>query len=129
MLRQLLACYAAGSLGAVAALGAFWALAKFTSSWSFLIQPSLADFYQPAVWGGLCGLLFLLPLRMRWYYKGPLLALVPAIIQLFQAAGWFSTEALAQVDANFFLEQRSLVTIGLYMLFWGLGGQYVLTKS
>lgn len=86
-MKQALLCYAAGAVGAVAnSLVLWWAgEAGLTRELGVAIAPALSPawLYPRLVWGGLWGLLFLLPLwNSRIFAKGIVLSLVPTLVQL-----------------------------------------------
>ncbi|MCA1764782.1 MAG: hypothetical protein LC633_00750 [Desulfobulbaceae bacterium] len=87
-MKKSMICFAAGCLGGAANALAVWffGAAGITGAAGVAIAPALtASFLYPRiVWGGLWGLLFLLPLRnMNIFTKGALLSLAPSAIQLF----------------------------------------------
>jgi len=87
-MRALLIVFAAGCLGALANSLAVWLFgySGITASLGVSIAPTLSAhwLYPRIVWGGLWGLLFILPmLQSRLFAKGALLSLFPTAIQLF----------------------------------------------
>lgn len=88
MARRLSLVFSAGALGALANSIALWAAgsAGLTQTLGVAIAPPLsaAWLYPRLVWGGLWGLLFLLPLAGRgWPTQGLVLSLAPSLVQLF----------------------------------------------
>ena len=86
--RQLSLVFAAGAVGAVANSVALWAAGTsgLTHALGVRIAPALTPewLYPRVVWGGLWGLLFLLPLAsQRWVAQGLALSLFPSLVQLF----------------------------------------------
>ncbi len=86
--KQLTLFYTAGSLGALANSLAVWlfGLLGITKALGVTIAPELTPtwLYPRIVWGGLWGILFLIPnLPHHPITKGLLLSLGPIIIQLF----------------------------------------------
>jgi hypothetical protein len=86
--RQLSLVFAAGAVGAVANSVALWAAGTsgLTYALGVRIAPTLTPewLYPRIVWGGLWGLLFLLPLAsQRWIAQGLALSLLPTLVQLF----------------------------------------------
>lgn len=86
-MKKILVCFAAGCLGAlVNSLAAWQAGALGITRWAgVLMAPSLSAgwLYPRIVWGGLWGVLFVLPfLKSRFLLKGTLLSLVPTAFQL-----------------------------------------------
>ncbi|MDR9500507.1 MAG: hypothetical protein RI601_01785 [Desulfurivibrionaceae bacterium] len=87
-MKKSMVYFAAGSLGGVVNGLAVWFFGAvgITGAVGVAIAPALtANFLYPRiVWGGLWGLLFLLPLKnMNIFTKGALLSLAPTAIQLF----------------------------------------------
>lgn len=85
-IKNLSLCFAAGSFaGLTYALG-LWAMGHygFTRWLGVDIAPYLSNayLYQRVVWGGICGLIFLLPWRKSWASRGFFLSLIPAGILL-----------------------------------------------
>jgi hypothetical protein len=86
--RQLSLVLAAGAVGALANSAALWAAGSsgLTHALGVRIAPTLTPewLYPRIVWGGLWGLLFLLPLAsQRWVAQGLALSLFPTLVQLF----------------------------------------------
>jgi len=86
--RQLSLVFAAGAVGALANSVAVWAAGAsgLTHAIGVRIAPELSPawLYPRVVWGGLWGLLFLLPLAsQRWVAQGLALGLFPTLAQLF----------------------------------------------
>ncbi|MEN8136076.1 MAG: hypothetical protein ABFS18_11170 [Thermodesulfobacteriota bacterium] len=87
-MKKIMIYFAAGCLGALANSLAVWFFGTtgITGSAGVSIAPALTPtwLYPRIVWGGLWGLLFLLPLwKTNIYTKGALLSLAPTAIQLF----------------------------------------------
>ncbi len=79
--------FAAGCLGALANSLAVWLLAAtgVMAAWGVGIDPpvSVNWLYPRLVWGGLWGLLFILPwLNGRCWLKGLLISVLPTLVQL-----------------------------------------------
>ncbi len=86
--RNLSLVFAAGCLGGFFNSIAVWifSLAGITGLFNVQIAPTLTApwLYPRIVWGGIWGLLFLLPFFPRKYiFKGLLLSLFPTLVQLF----------------------------------------------
>lgn len=86
-MKKLLVFFAAGCLGALANSITVWLFGDLgiTASAGVSIAPSLTPnwLYPRIVWGGLWGLLFMLPmLQSKPILKGSLLSLFPTIVQL-----------------------------------------------
>jgi hypothetical protein len=86
-MKKLMICFSAGCLGALANSLVVWFLGNFgiTQKMGVLIAPVLTPqwLYPRIVWGGLWGLLFVLPLmNSRTFSKGAVLSLFPTLFQL-----------------------------------------------
>lgn len=86
-MKKLLICFAAGSLGGLANSLAVWAFGEYgiTKHFGVAIAPALklAWLYPRIVWGGIWGLLFVLPfLNSRLITKGAIISLFPTLVQL-----------------------------------------------
>lgn len=87
-MKKLLIFFAAGCMGALANSLTVWLFGHYGISQSLgvSIAPSLSPawLYPRIVWGGLWGLLFILPmLQSRLFLKGAILSLFPTLVQLF----------------------------------------------
>lgn len=99
-LKKLLICFSAGCLGALANSLMVWWFGDLgiTRGAGVLIAPSLtpAWLYPRIVWGGLWGLLFVLPfLKSRFWLKGSVLSLLPTAVQLFFIFPYKANKGLA----------------------------------
>ena len=86
--KKLSLVFAAGCLGGLLNSLAVWifGVIGITSALGVKIAPPLTApwLYPRLVWGGIWGLLFLLPLmRKRFLYRGLIFSLGPTIVQLF----------------------------------------------
>lgn len=87
-IRRLSLVFAAGALGALVNSAALWLCGKYgvTSQLGVKLAPALtpAWLYPRLVWGGIWGILFLLPLAQnRPFLQGLLISLGPTLVQLF----------------------------------------------
>ncbi|WP_346838307.1 hypothetical protein [Microbulbifer sp. SAOS-129_SWC] len=84
--KNLSVCFAAGCLGGLGYALALWAMGHYgiTRAFAVDIAPHLSNgyIYQRVVWGGICGLVFLLPLQKTWFARGFFLSLIPAGVLL-----------------------------------------------
>jgi len=102
-MNKLLIFFAAGCVGALANSLAVWLFGYYsiTSSLGVAIAPTLsADWLYPRiVWGGLWGLLFILPmLQSRLLLKGAVLSLFPTAVQLFVVFPMMAHKGIAGLD-------------------------------
>ena len=87
-MKKLLVFFAAGCVGALANSLTVWLFGHqgITRSIGVSMSPALSPewLYPRIVWGGLWGLLFMLPmLNSRLFAKGSVLSLLPTAVQLF----------------------------------------------
>jgi hypothetical protein len=87
-MKKMMVCFSAGCLGALANSLLVWQFGELgIVRWAGVsIAPSLTPgwLYPRIVWGGIWGLLFVLPfLKSRFLLKGTLLSLLPTAVQLF----------------------------------------------
>lgn len=88
MLRKISCAYTGGALGALVDSVNIWLLGKvgITSLLGIGLQPefTMPWLYPRLVWGGIWGLLLLLPfLRTRLFLRGVLFSLLPSAMMLF----------------------------------------------
>ncbi len=114
-------CFAAGCLGALANSLTVWGLGGLgiTGLFGVSIAPALtpAWLYPRIVWGGLWGLLFVLPvLAGRPMLKGMLLSLLPTLVQLFVVFPYKAQKGLAGVE----LGALTPLFVVFFNAVWGL---------
>jgi hypothetical protein len=84
--RSLSLYFAAGALGGLANSLAVWLFGRLGVSHALGVglAPALtpAWLYPRVVWGGIWGLLFVLPLDLGWARRGLVLSLGPTLVQL-----------------------------------------------
>lgn len=102
-MKTLLIFFAAGCVGALANSLAVWVFGHYgiTSSLGVSIVPHLsADWLYPRiVWGGLWGLLFILPmLQSKLLLKGAVLSLFPTAVQLFVVFPMMAHKGMGGLD-------------------------------
>ncbi|WP_308364577.1 MULTISPECIES: hypothetical protein [unclassified Microbulbifer] len=85
-LRNLSFSFTAGALGGLCYLLALWLMGRYGfMHWVGVdLGYGLSRYfiYHYVIWGGICGLIFLLPWRRSWVSRGFFLSLVPAGILL-----------------------------------------------
>jgi hypothetical protein len=120
-MKKLLIFFAAGCLGALANSITVWLFGYFgvTSLFDVSIAPSLSPgwIYPRIVWGGIWGLLFILPMwQSRLLLKGTVLSLFPTAVQLFVVFPLKANKGIAGLDLGLYTP--------LFVLFfnwvWGL---------
>ena len=87
-IRKLSLAFAAGALGGLVNSGVIWLFGRagITAELGVKLTPAFtpAWLYPRLVWGGIWGILFLLPLAQnRPFQQGLLISLGPTIVQLF----------------------------------------------
>ena len=84
--RNLSVIFAAGALGGLVKAIVAWSFgaAGLNAALGFKMAPALTPLwiYQHIVWGGLWGLLFLLPLKGSYFLRGALYSLGQTLVQL-----------------------------------------------
>jgi hypothetical protein len=106
-MNKLLFFFAAGCLGALANSIAVWGFGEFgiTSSFGVSIAPSLSPswLYPRIVWGGIWGLIFILPMyQSKFLIKGTILSLFPTAVQLFVVFPLKAHKGIAGVELGLF---------------------------
>jgi hypothetical protein len=106
-MKKLLVFFAAGCLGALANSIAVWLFGYLgiTSSFGVSIAPSLTPgwLYPRIVWGGIWGLLFILPMfQSKLLLKGAVLSLFPTAVQLFIVFPLKAHKGIAGLDLGLY---------------------------
>ena len=88
LVRDIALVFAAGALGGLANGLAVWLSGAYglTAALGVAIAPALSApwLYPRIVWGGIWGLLFMLPVpRAAWWVRGLVFSLAPSAVQLF----------------------------------------------
>ena len=102
-MKKLLIFFSAGCLGALANSITVWLFGNIgiTSSFGVSIAPALTPgwLYPRIVWGGIWGLLFILPmLQSKLLLKGAVLSLFPTAVQLFVLFPLKAHKGMAGID-------------------------------
>ena len=112
--------FAAGCVGALANSWLVWYLGHkgIPQLFGVAIAPKwgLAFLYPRIVWGGLWGLLFVLPLSANVLRRGLLLSLAPALFQLFVVFPAWTGKGVAGLE----LGAATPVFVLLYDAVWGV---------
>ncbi|WP_019528749.1 hypothetical protein [Dasania marina] len=120
-MKKLYIFFTAGCIGALVNSLVVWQCGQLgiNDMLGVAIAPNLTSawLYQRLVWGGLWGLLFVLPfLRSRLLYKGLVLSLLPTAVQLFMVFPYSAGKGMAGLELG-------LLTPALVLFFnavWGL---------
>jgi hypothetical protein len=120
-MKKLLVVFAAGCLGALANSLVVWQFGEMgiNRAMGVSITPTLtpAWLYPRIVWGGLWGLLFILPmLQSRLLLKGMLLSLFPTAVQLFVVFPLKAHKGIAGIELGLYTPLLVLFFNGV----WGL---------
>ncbi len=120
-MKKFLVFFAAGCLGALANSITVWLAGDLgiPSSFGVSIAPSLTSnyLYPRIVWGGIWGLLFVLPmLQSKLLLKGTVLSLFPTAVQLFVVFPLIAGKGIAGVDLGLYTPLFVL----LYNWVWGV---------
>jgi len=106
-MKKILIIFAAGCLGALANSITVWLFGDtgITSSLGVSIAPSLtpAWLYPRIVWGGIWGLIFILPImQSKLLLKGTVLSLFPTAVQLFIVFPLKAHKGIAGIDLGLY---------------------------
>jgi hypothetical protein len=106
-MKKLLVFFAAGCLGALANSVTVWLFGSLgiTEALGVSIAPSLTPswLYPRIVWGGIWGLLFVLPmLESKLFLKGGVLSLFPTAVQLFIVFPLKAKQGMAGLDLGLY---------------------------
>ncbi len=106
-MKKILVFFAAGCLGGLANSLAVWFFGDYgiTSSFGVALSPSLTAnwLYPRIVWGGLWGVLFILPfLKLRFLLKGTVLSLLPTAVQLFVVFPFQAHKGMAGLELGLY---------------------------
>ena len=115
-------CYAAGSLAGVIAALLFWLSAELglLKHYHVDLHPrlELPWIYEKAVWGGLWGFLFALPLfpKAPWPIQGILFSIPPLLAEYFVIFPLVNQQGLLGLA----LGEKTPVFIAAFTILWGL---------
>jgi hypothetical protein len=116
-MKNILTCLGAGALGAFIMCLAMWLSTRYgiTHSLGVAIQGSIAPewMYPRIVWGGVWGLLFLLPLfSSNILARSFVLALIPTLVQLFIIYPYYQGKGVAGLNLGV------LAPFVVFFFFW-----------
>jgi hypothetical protein len=120
-MKKLLLCFAAGCLGALANSLAVWLCGDLgiSKTLGVAIAPALTAhwLYPRIVWGGIWGLLFILPLlNSKPFSKGTILSLFPTMVQLFVVFPYQAKKGMAGIE----LGLLTPVLVFVFNWVWGV---------
>jgi hypothetical protein len=106
-MKKLLIFFAAGCVGALASSITIWAFGHYgiTKALGVSIAPALSSswLYPRIVWGGIWGLLFILPMfDSKLLRKGSILSLFPTAVQLFVIFPFKAGKGMAGLELGTF---------------------------
>ena len=128
--RRLATVFGAGSFGGLANSLALWlaGLIGLTGALGVKLAPALtpAWLYPRIVWGGLWGLLFLLPVRrLSPVAQGLLLSIGPTLVQLFVVFPYRTPAGTAGLG----LGSLTPVLVVLFNAIWGLAAAWWVRRA
>ncbi len=120
-MKRIMICFAAGCIGALANSVAAWWLGRMGGAGMLGVSmaPALTPgwLYPRIVWGGIWGLLFVLPmLRSKPILKGSILSLFPTGVQLFVVFPLKAHKGIGGVE----LGMLTPLLVLFYNWIWGL---------
>jgi hypothetical protein len=120
-MKKLFIYFSAGCLGALANSLAVWLFGDVgvTQLFGVSIAPALNPpwLYPRIVWGGIWGILFLLPLlNAKLILKGTILSVAPTLVQLFIVFPYKAGKGMAGLDLGLFTP----IFVIFFNWIWGL---------
>ncbi len=128
--QRMMSLYGLGSLMAAAAITVNWFIREMMGGGIAVVsvQPDMASYYMPMVWGGVWAIAFVLPLNMMsWVVKGLLIGIGPALTYLSLKSGGFD-KIIEFLTPDRFLRHDTLLVVLVFCLVWGLGVSYFARK-
>lgn len=129
MIRKLSIVFAAGSLGGLLNGIAVWGFgsAGVAAALGVNLAPSITPewLYPRIVWGGIWGVLFLIPLRGSYFVKGLFWSLGPSAVQLFVVFPMKANKGMMGLD----LGTLTPLFVIFYNAVWGVSAAYWLKFS
>lgn len=129
-MNKLLVVFAAGCFGALMNSLVVWLFGKYgvSAMMNVTIAPHLtpAWLYPRIVWGGIWGILFILPfLKNKWLFKGFLLSLLPTAVQLFYIFPEIAGKGMGGTD----LGMLTPLLVLFFNWVWGIMTAYAIKVS
>ena len=129
-MKKLLLFFAAGSVGALANSLTVWFFGHqgITRSIGVSMAPALSPewLYPRIVWGGLWGLLFILPfLNSRLFAKGSVLSLFPTAFQLFFVFPFLAHKGIAGLKLGLYTP----VCVLFFNWVWGVAAALMIKMA
>jgi len=129
-IRRLSLVFAAGTLGALVNSAALWLCGKYgvTAQFGVKLAPALtpAWLYPRLIWGGIWGILFLLPLAQnRPFLQGLLISLGPTLVQLFVIFPYELNKGMMGLD----LGNLTPLFVLIFNAVWGVAAALWLSAS
>jgi hypothetical protein len=120
-MKKLLIFFAAGCVGALANSITIWAFGHYgiTKALDVSIAPALSLnwLYPRIVWGGIWGLLFILPmLDSKLLRKGSILSLFPTAVQLFVVFPFKAHKGMAGLELGLYTP----LLVSFFNWVWGI---------
>ena len=116
-----------GSLAAALTVLANWGIRETIGGGLALVtaRPTLTTFYEPMVWGGIWGLLYLIPIsNVKWFWKGMIFGLLPGLCTQWLRSGGLGEDIFKILAPDRLLRHDALLTMLAYVLVWGLVTAY-----
>jgi len=124
--QRMMFLYGVGSLMAALAITVNWGARELMGGGLAVmsVQPDIAAYYMPMVWGGLWALAFILPINfVSWIPKGLILGVAPALTHLSLKSGGFD-RVFEFLAPDRFLRHDTLLVVLIFCVVWGLGVSY-----
>jgi hypothetical protein len=129
-IRKLSLVFAAGAFGALVNSAALWLCGKYgvTAQFGVKLAPSFTPpwLYSRLIWGGVWGVLFLLPLAQnRPILQGLLISLGPTLVQLFVIFPYELNKGMMGLD----LGNLTPLFVFIFNAIWGVAASLWLWAS
>lgn len=121
--QRMMFLYGVGSLMAAVAISVNWGVRELMGGGLAVVsvQPDMAAYYMPMVWGGIWALAFILPIHfLSWVPKGLILGIAPALTYLSLKSGGLD-RILEFLTPDRFLRHDTLLVVLIFSVVWGVG--------